>query len=94
MLFLALEIAISKGWSRIWLETDSVPVLKNFLSSSLENCLYMEKLRSHICIEGNDHECADRIAAHGSALDDFLLSDSLPSFCKEAFYINRFRLPN
>jgi ribonuclease HI len=76
---LAIEIAHQKGWSSLWLETDSMLVLGAFKSSSSvpyilrnrwKNCLLfisqMNFFVSHIFREGN--KCADIMANTGLSL--------------------------
>ncbi|CAJ2657526.1 unnamed protein product [Trifolium pratense] len=75
----AVEIAHSKGWINLWIETDSMLVVLAFKSSKVvrwtlrnrwDNCLYllssMSLLVTHIYREGN--HCADKLANLGLSL--------------------------
>lgn len=72
----AIKIACKKGWTRLWLETDSLLVVQAFKSMEVVpwrlqnkwiNCLHLSKQLTlqvtHIYRECN--VCADKLACHG-----------------------------
>ncbi|GAU16832.1 hypothetical protein TSUD_367790 [Trifolium subterraneum] len=62
---LAIETAFSKGWSHLWLESDSMLVVLTFSSSKV------------VPWEGN--HCADKLANLGLSLPGFTWWDQIPS---------------
>jgi ribonuclease HI len=85
----AIEIASQKGWTHLWLETDSVLVTLAFKSIKIVpwqlrnrwlNCLHlcnsMSFFVTHVFREGN--HCADKLAATGFSLQTQMWWDSLP----------------
>ena len=102
---LAIEIAYSKNWHNLWLETDSQLVLLAFRSKTLIpcelrnrwiNCLELVKQMnffvSHIYREGNS--CADGFASLGLALSSFVWFPSLPADIRHDYYRTGLGLPN
>ena len=80
----AIEIAYNKGWTNLWLETDSTLVMLAFKSSSFvpwnirnrwKNCIDLTKqmnfIVSHIFREGNC--CADSLANIGLSINSLVL---------------------
>lgn len=95
-----IEIASSRGWVNLWIETDSAFVVRAFnyldtipwrLQTRWKNC--METATSfnlqvtHIFGEGNS--CADKLANHGIHHPGFHWWDTIPSFVSEDFIRNR-----
>lgn len=91
----AIEIASSKGFTNLWLESDSKLVILAFrsnsgipwcLSNRWQNCLArirtMRFFASHIYREGNT--CADSIANIGLSLASSILfwSDDIPDLTR------------
>lgn len=87
----AVSLAWTKGWHRLWLETDSSLVVHYFNNPKLmswrlkvawDNCLYATKKMffhvSHIFIEGNS--VADVLANYGSDHPGSHWWDTLPQF--------------
>jgi ribonuclease HI len=98
---LAIEIANSKGWTQLWLESDSMLVVHAFSSSKIvpwvlrnrwENCLLlisnMNFYVSHIYREGN--HCADKLANLGLSLNVFSWWNHVPPLLLDDFGKNRF----
>jgi ribonuclease HI len=86
----AIETTVNKGWSHIWLESDSMRVVMIFSSSKVvpwplrnkwDSCLgkifNMNIFVSHIYREGN--HCADRLASLGFSLPSFTWCHQIPS---------------
>lgn len=101
----SVEIASRKGWTNIWLETDSQLVVMAFsngldipwkLQNRWSNCIGLVKTMNfnvtHIYREGS--VCADRLASYGLHHQGFTWWDSFPSFIGEEFGRNRLGLPN
>lgn len=102
---LAIQIAHSKGWHHLWLECDSLLVISAFSSYDLvpwkirnrwRNCMQLCKsmkfIISHIYREGNN--CADKLANYGVISQCFSWWDLASDFISEAFFRNRWGLPN
>ena len=102
---LAIEIAYSKGWQNLWLETDSQLVLLAFQKRSHVsweirnrwiNCLELIKgmnfFVSHIYREGNS--CADGLANIVLALSAFAWFPFLPDSIIPGYGRNLLSLPN
>jgi ribonuclease HI len=100
----AIEIAASKNWNNLWLETDSTLVVLAFKSSSLvpwvlsnrwHNCLLLTEsmnfIVSHIFREGNF--CADGLANIGLFLDRLTFWNELPLVIKDNFDADRLGKP-
>jgi ribonuclease HI len=100
----AIEIAASKNWNNLWLETDSTLVVLAFKSSSLvpwvlsnrwHNCLLLTQsmnfIVSHIFREGNF--CADGLANIGLFLDRLTFWNELPLVIKDNFDADRLGKP-
>ncbi|WJX52536.1 hypothetical protein P8452_38639 [Trifolium repens] len=101
---LSIEIASSKGWSHLWLESDSMLVVQAFsfakivpwaLRNRWDNCLLkisnMNFYVSHIYREGN--HCADKMANLGLSLPVFSWWNQVPSVLLDDFGKNRFGMP-
>jgi ribonuclease HI len=101
---LSIEIASSKGWSHLWLESDSMLVVQAFSSAKIvpwalrnrwDNCLLkisnMNFYVSHIYREGN--HCADKMANLGLSLPVFSWWNQVPSVLLDDFGKNRFGMP-
>ncbi|CAL0322191.1 unnamed protein product [Lupinus luteus] len=102
---IAVQTAKNKGWTHLWLETDSTMVLQIFsnkiqLPWRLRNLWYhcMETLRtlnfriSHLFREGN--HCADQLANYGVATKLDYWWNSIPSFLSNSFVRNKLLLPS
>jgi len=100
---IAIEMAAQKGWSNLWLETDSMLVTLAFKSKTIvpcslrnrwDNCLHiissMSFLVSHIYREGN--HCLGRVTAIGLELSIKFWWDHIPSQISEDFTRNRLGL--
>ncbi|GAU47191.1 hypothetical protein TSUD_350560 [Trifolium subterraneum] len=100
----AIEIAASKNWNNLWLETDSTLVVLAFKSSLLvpwalsnrwRNCLLLTQsmnfIVSHIFREGNF--CADGLANVGLFLDRLTFWNEIPFVIKDNFDANRLGKP-
>ncbi|CAL0327859.1 unnamed protein product [Lupinus luteus] len=102
---IAVQIAKNKGWTHLWLETDSTTVLQIFTNNlqlpwRLRNIWYQcnETLRilnfriSHIFREGN--YCADQLANYrvASKIDSWW--NTIPSFLSNSFARNKLLLPS
>jgi len=103
----AIEIAVSKGFSNVWLESDSKLVVMAFKSKLVvpwelrnrwENCLHltynMRFCVSHIYREGNTW--ADRLANFGLSLSSFDIFwfDVIPKFVRGEYIRNRLGMSN
>jgi ribonuclease HI len=101
---IAIETAAVKGWSHLWLESDSMLVVHAFSSSKIvpwplrnrwNNCLLlisnMNFYVSHIFREGN--HCADKLANLGLSLPDFTWWDCIPPLLLDDFGRNRLGMP-
>ena len=100
----AIEFANQKGWSQLWLETDSMLVTLAFKSKTIvpwqlrnrwENCIHLTSTMSffvtHIYREGN--HCADQLANIGLSLNTSFWWDHIPHQIREAYTRNRIGLP-
>ncbi|KAK2444758.1 hypothetical protein QL285_015762 [Trifolium repens] len=100
----AIEIAASKNWNNLWLETNSTLVVLAFKSYSLvpwvlsnrwHNCLLLTQsmnfIVSHIFREGNF--CADGLANIGLFLDRLTFWNELPLVTKDNFDADRLGKP-
>ncbi|MCH79531.1 glycerol-3-phosphate dehydrogenase, partial [Trifolium medium] len=102
---LAIELAYSKGWLNLWLETDSLLVVSAFnnatkpvawpLSNRWKNAMLMVSqmncVVTHIYREGND--VADLIARHGLTLGNFVDWIVPPLFILDCIDHNKLGLP-
>jgi ribonuclease HI len=101
---IAIETAAFKGWSHLWLESDSMLVVHAFSSSKIvpwplrnrwNNCLLlisnMNFYVSHIFREGN--HCADKLANLGLSLPNFTWWDCIPPVLLDDFGRNRLGMP-
>ncbi|KAK2361038.1 hypothetical protein QL285_086244 [Trifolium repens] len=101
---IAIETAVNKGWSQLWLESDSMLVVKAFSSSKVvpwalrnrwDNCLArisnMNFFVSHIYREGN--HCADKLAGLGLTLPGFTWWNQIPPQLRDDFGRNRLGMP-
>ncbi|GAU20130.1 hypothetical protein TSUD_351920 [Trifolium subterraneum] len=102
----AIEIAFQKGWSNIWLETNSTLVVTAFKNPAKpvawpfrnrwENVLVMARslnfIVSHICREGN--EVADLLANHGLSLGSLTCWSDSPLFISECLKKNKLGMPS
>jgi ribonuclease HI len=97
---IAIETAASKGWSYLWLESDSMLVVLAFSSAKIvpwalrnrwENCLTllsnMNFYVSHIYREGN--HCADKLANIGLSLNGLTWWNHIPLELQGDFVRNR-----
>ncbi|GAU36890.1 hypothetical protein TSUD_220590 [Trifolium subterraneum] len=100
----AIDIAASKNWSNLWLETDSNLVVMAFkspvlvpwtLSNRWHNCICLTKsmnfMVSHVFREGNF--CADSLANVGRTLNSLTFWYEIPPFLKGYFEVNRIGKP-
>jgi hypothetical protein len=100
----AIEIADSKEWHNLWIETDSSHVvmaykspilvpwnLRNRWYNCMTNLTHMNIIVSHIFREGN--HCADGLANLGLSLGRLTLWFELPHQIKENFDCNRLGKP-
>jgi hypothetical protein len=94
----ALEFASRKGWTHIWLESDSTSALLIFMNSLLVPILLRNRwhnvrnlgiqvISSHIYREGNS--CADKLAALGHSIVGEIWIDHLPAEVMIDFYRDR-----
>ncbi|GAU20576.1 hypothetical protein TSUD_33230 [Trifolium subterraneum] len=101
-LILAMEIAHSRQWNFIWLESDSLNALQAFdnitivpwdLRNRWSNCfmLGLTLKWSHICREGN--ACADKLANIGHFHTRTRWWESLPSMLHDDFLSDRLGIP-
>ncbi|WJX41072.1 hypothetical protein P8452_28481 [Trifolium repens] len=101
----AIEFALARGWTNLWLECDSLLLVQAFSNAHLvpwklktkwKNCLHhIRDFRfrfSHIYREGNT--CADRLANAGFFVDGVVWWDQLPSCSRDSFSHDRVGLPN
>jgi ribonuclease HI len=101
---IAIETATNKGWSNMWLESDSMLVVLAFSSARIvpwslrnrwDNCLLlisnMNFYVSHIYREGN--HCADKLANLGLSLPTFTWWDHIPHVLLDDFGRNRLGMP-
>jgi ribonuclease HI len=101
---IAIETAASKGWSYLWLESDSMLVVLAFSSAKIvpwalrnrwENCLTLLSNRnfymSHIYREGN--HCADKLANIGLSLNGLTWWNHIPLELQGDFVRNRLGMP-
>jgi ribonuclease HI len=101
----AIDFAMARGWTNLWLECDSLLLIQAFsniqlvpwkLKTKWTNCLsYIRQFRfrySHIYREGNT--CADRLANAGFFVDGVVWWDYLPSCSRDSFSRDRLGLPN
>jgi ribonuclease HI len=97
-IILAMEMALEKGWLRLWVESDSQVAVRASKDHSIvpwnlqnrwHNCLscQMQLLFSHVYREGNS--CADKLAAHGHVITGFLWWDVIPPFIYHDFFFDR-----
>ena len=104
-LLAAIELAYSKGWLNLWLETDSLLAMLAFRNKYLVawelrnrwcNCIEllsnMNFIVSHIYREGI--LCANGLANLGLALSSFVWFPSPPPSISADFVRNRLDLPN
>jgi ribonuclease HI len=104
---IAIEVAVDKGYTNLWMESDSQLVILAFKSSSVvpwhlkarwENCLYLTRSMSffvtHIYREGNF--CADRLANIGLSLSFYSLAwwIDIPDIIRREYIRNRLGMPN
>jgi hypothetical protein len=93
-LIIAMELANSKGWKYLWLESDSLTALRAFenidlvpwdLCNCWSNCLSLglHLQWSHIYREGN--ACADKFATLGHAYTNLWWWSSLPPNLHDVF---------
>jgi hypothetical protein len=93
-IILAMEMALEKGWLRLWVESDSQVAVRASKDHSIvpwnlrnrwRNCFshQMQLLFSHVYREGNS--CADKLAAHGHVITGFLWWDVIPPFIYHDF---------
>jgi hypothetical protein len=101
-LIIAIEIAHSKNWNFLWLESDSKTALLAFdnidivlwdLRNRWLNCLAcgVTLQWSHIYREGNS--CAYRIANLGHAYNNLEIWESLPTFIRDDFLRDMLGIP-
>jgi hypothetical protein len=101
---IAIETAVNKGWSNLWLESDYMLVFLAFSSARIvpwplrnrwDNCLLlisnMNFYVSHIYREGN--HCANKLANLGLSLPTFTLWDHIPPVLLDDFGRNRLGMP-
>ncbi|CAJ2644894.1 unnamed protein product [Trifolium pratense] len=101
----AIEIAHSKGWNKLWIESDSQLVNLAFKSDHIVpwklrnrwfNCLTLTKTMhfraTHIYREGNC--CADRMAALGINVNGFYWWDNVPPSVQGDYISNLMGLPS
>jgi hypothetical protein len=88
-IIMAIETTNKKGWSNVWIESDSQAALCTFgnhdvvpwdLRNRWKICmlLALNLIRSHIFREGNS--CEDRLANHGHSIIDFTWWNFVPQF--------------
>jgi ribonuclease HI len=93
-IILAMEMALTKGWLRLWVESDSQVAIRASKDHSIvpwdlwncwRNCFsrQMQLLFSHIYKEGNS--CIDKLAAHGHVITDFHWWDVMPPLTYDDF---------
>nr|ABN09155.1 Polynucleotidyl transferase, Ribonuclease H fold [Medicago truncatula] len=95
-----IEIAKQRGYSRLWIETDSKLAVLAFKSSNLipwkirnrwDNCMeYISNIAfliTHIYREGN--VCADKFANIGLSLNSLVIYDTLPVEVRADYVQNR-----
>jgi len=100
----ALKIALDRGWSSLWLESDSSLVVASFqqpllvpwrLRNQWEYCLLrirnMQFKVTHIYHEGN--ACADKLANFGVHHQNFTWWEVVPNFIREDYVRNGMCLP-
>ncbi|GAU31973.1 hypothetical protein TSUD_359180 [Trifolium subterraneum] len=101
-LIIAMELAHSKNWYHIWLESDSMNALRAFedinvvpwnLRNRWSNCLHLGPTLkwSHIFREGN--ACADKLASLGHACPQLRWWSSIPSTLRDEFLHDKLGLP-
>lgn len=101
----AIDFALARGWTNLWLECDSLLLVQAFsnihlvpwkLKTKWKNCLHhLRNFRfrySHIYREGNS--CADRLANAGLFVDGIVWWDRLPRCAYDGFSRDRVGLPN
>ncbi|CAJ2651412.1 unnamed protein product [Trifolium pratense] len=101
---IAIETAASKGWSYLWLESDSMLVVLAFSSAKIvpwalrnrwDNCVTllsnMNFYVSHIYREGN--HCADKLANIGLSLHGLTWWNHIPTRLQGDFIRNRLGMP-
>jgi hypothetical protein len=102
-IILAIEYAAQKGWSNIWLESDSTSALLIFSKPLLVPIMLRNRwhnarhlgihiISSHIFREGNS--CADKLANMGHAITGAIWLDTLPAGVVLDFFRDRCGLPN
>ncbi|XP_058757179.1 uncharacterized protein LOC131630417 [Vicia villosa] len=100
----AMEIAIDRGWQKLWIETDSSMVVKAFSNHCLvpfsfrtrwnyclQNANFSHIFISHIYREGNS--CADFLANLALGIESIALFDSIPLRIRNDFVKNRLGIP-
>jgi ribonuclease HI len=101
-MILAMELAYSKGWKNLWLESDSKTALLAFENNNMVpwdlrnrwlNCRSLDtNLRwSHIYREGNS--CADKLANLGHSFVHLKWWDSLPLELRDDFLRDKLGIP-
>jgi ribonuclease HI len=101
----AIETAVQKGWFNLWLETDSMLVLKAFSSVKVvpwhlrnrwDNCLLLSSRMNffvtHIYREGN--HCADKLANLGLSLQGYTWWSCIPPQLAVDYDRNRLGFPS
>jgi ribonuclease HI len=102
----AIEIAFQKGWSNIWLETNSTLVVTAFKNPAKpvawpfrnrwENVLVMARslnfIVSHICME--DNQVIDLLTNHRLSLGSLTCWSDSPLFISECLKKNKLGLPS
>jgi ribonuclease HI len=100
----AMEIAASKEWNNLWIETDSELLVLAFkfaklvcwsLSNRWFNCLKISSNRnimvSHIYRE--DNHCANGLAKVGLNLNSCIIWNEIPLEIRDGYDSNRFGKP-
>jgi ribonuclease HI len=93
-IIMAIEIVHRKGWSNLWIKSDSQAALCAFANPAVvpwdlwnrwKNCMLLglNLVSSHIFREGNS--CVDSLANYGHSITDFTWWNSLPQFLRRAF---------
>ncbi|XP_058725545.1 uncharacterized protein LOC131596826 [Vicia villosa] len=100
---MAVEFTHEKGWRRIWLEVDSVAVVRAFspafkvpwqARNRWVNCVNitdnMDFVASHICREGNS--CAESLDNVGLTVTEYTNYNCIPNFLRADFVKNKLDL--
>lgn len=101
----ATEIAFSRGWRNVWIETDSSLVVMAFNKDSMIPCGFRNRWRNckhllykmnflvtHVYREGN--RCADKLASIGLDLHGITIWLCLPEFLISLFLLDKQGMPN